>query len=355
MPIDSKKARKLLTRLWSLVLSSKDVALDKTIHSLIESPTTSIRYALPTQLLGKLVDPKLDALCLQKGDAADESMWDPRSFACRVIVPWIGENQNVLGASTDPYVSKPLRRPRLEAEPSNVKNRDEWKTLYKVLEEVQKKNSPQFTHKRFVQTLNSIHKKLTESIFEYYIPERISLEQTQSLVESFLKEGSGGDRGLAVAAALFETIGEFFQLYSEVRREVINASDTSTGLTADIECLDKNGELKLAIEVKERNLTLTDVRSAVLKARKSAIRELLFNAPKTNPTEVEAIDDLIAQTWASGTNLYRLSIAELIQVALTLTGEDGRKEFLKKVGEQMNRFNTQPTNRQRWKNLLETI
>lgn len=355
MPPDSEIAKRLLSDLWSAVLAEDEVATDPTIDALIDSSSVSIRFSLPTQLLGKLTDPKVDSLCLQKGDGSHRSMWDPRGFSSKVIVPWVSENQNVLGTSTDPYVSKPLRKPRLEADPGNVKNKEDWKSLYSLLNEVEGEDDRSFTQKRLTEVLRSIRRKLTESTFEFFVPERISLEQTQHLVAAFLAEGSGGDRGLSVAAALFETFGKFFGLYNEVRRAVINASDSSTGLTADIECLDDDGNLKLAIEVKERNLTLTDVRSAIQKARQSEIREFLFNSPKSNPAEDTDIDELIERTWASGTNLYRLSITELIQVGLTLTGEDGRKDFLKNVGEHLNQYNTQPTNRKRWKVLLESI
>lgn len=114
-----------------------------------------------------------------------------------------------------------------------------------------------------------------------------------------------------------------------------------------------DGELRLAIEVKERNVTLADVRSSILKARKISLHELLFNAPGANPSDKEEISELFARTWASGTNLYRLSIDELVRVGLCLTGESGRKDFLENVGRQLDEFGTQPNNRKRWKELLE--
>ena len=206
-----------------------------------------------------------------------------------------------------------------------------------------------------LQTLRSIHGKYAELAFEYIVPERISMEQTEKLIGEFLSEGSGGDRGLSVAAALFETFGKYFGIYEEVKRHAINASDQSTGMAADIECIGGDGKPKLAIEVKERNVTLADVRSAVLKARKVSLRELLFNAPDTNPSEQEEIIDLFSKTWASGTNLYRLSIDELVRVGLSLTGESGRKDFLENVGKQLDEYGTQPNNRKRWKELLEEI
>jgi hypothetical protein len=223
------------------------------------------------------------------------------------------------------------------------------------LNDVETKGSEEYTRLFMIHALRSIHKKFSELVFEYFVPERISIEQTEKIVNSFLSEASGGDRGLSVAAALFQTFGNYFKIYKEVKRHVINASDQSTGLAGDIECIGEDGKLKLAIEVKERNLTLTDVRSAILKARKVSLQELLFNAPGTNPSENDGINDLFSKTWASGTNLYRLSIFELIRVGLSLTGELGRKDFLENVGKQLDTYNTQPSNRKRWKELLEEI
>lgn len=348
-------AKQLLDELWSIVTQEECGETDSDIDRLINSRFVSIRYCLPTQLLGKLTDDKLDCLCLQKGSGEDDSLWDPRGFASKVIVPWVSENQSVLGTSTDPYVSKPLRKQRLEVEPENVKGKEEWYLLYKVLSDVEEKNSQEYTRLKMLQTLRSIHRKLTELDFIYYIPERISIEQTERLVTNFLSESSGGDRGLSVAAALFETFGKFFKLYEAVKRNVINAPDQSTGLAGDIECIDKDGNIKLVIEVKERNITLTDVRSSILKARKISLKELLLNAPGIIQSEEKQVSDLISKTWASGTNIYRLSIKELLKVGLSLTGEIGRRDFIKNIGNQLNRYNTQPVNRKRWKDLLEEI
>ncbi|HBR56150.1 MAG TPA: hypothetical protein DEA22_01550 [Blastocatellia bacterium] len=115
---DIETAREVLNELWSAVLAEGDLVTDDKIDRLIENNSVSIRFCLPTQLLGKLTDHNLDSLCLQKGHGATRSQWDPRSFAAKVLVPWVMENQNVLGTSTDPYVSKPLRKPRLESDPA---------------------------------------------------------------------------------------------------------------------------------------------------------------------------------------------------------------------------------------------
>ena len=350
---DADLARELLDELWEKVTQEEGGEINPDIARLVGSQYVSIRYCLPTQLLGKLTDPNLDCLCLQKGRGDSGSQWDPRSFSNKVIVPWSAENQSVLGTSADPYVGKPLRKPRLEENPRNVKGIDEWVLLHRVLDEVEGRDSQEFTRHRMLETLRSIHEKFAELVFEYFVPERVSIEQTEKIIGEFLSEGSGGDRGLSVAAALFETFGRYFGIYQEVKRHAINAADEATGMAGDIECIGDDGELRLAVEVKERNVTLADVRSAVLKARKASLREMLFNAPGENPPEREEITELFARTWASGTNLYRLSIDELVRVGLSLTGESGRRDFLENVGRQLDEYGTQPSNRKRWKELLE--
>ncbi len=350
-------ARKILDTAWSEVLTETNSEINVDIDRLINSNFVAIRYSLLTQLLGKLTDNELDALCLQKGKGEDTSKWDPRGFSSKVIVPWVSENNSVLGSSPDPYVGKPLRKSQIEEDPKDVKNNAvaEWKTLYEILKEVEDRSDPVFTNQQFLFTLRSVHKRLLTLTFEYYVPERVSLDQTLNVILRFLSEHSGGDRGLSVAAALFETFGKYFGLYMEVRRNVINASDEATGLSGDIECIGPDGTTKLTVEVKERSLTVNDVRSAILKARKISLHELLFNVPRTDATEETAIGELINKTWASGTNLYRLSIEELIKVGLALTGEEGRRDFLMNVGIQLDTYNTQPLNRKCWKELLETL
>ena len=92
MPPDTQTAKNLLEEIWAEILAEEGGNIDPVIDALIESNSVSIRFCLPTQLLGKLTDSKLDILCLQKGDGSLESMWDPRGFASKIVVPWVSEN-----------------------------------------------------------------------------------------------------------------------------------------------------------------------------------------------------------------------------------------------------------------------
>jgi len=355
---DPETGRDILEREWTRVLeepASERLKFPPEISSLVGCRFVSIRYALPVQILGKVVDGNLNCLCLQKSETDDDSRWDPRTFANKVVVPWVSANQNVLGTSADPYVGKPLRRPNIESDPGDVKGGAEWRLLHSVLREIEDANAPEFTRLRFTETLRAICKKMSELDFDYVVPDRISMESVERLVEKFLSEQSGGARALSVAAALFCTFGKFFGICSDVRRNVINASDGSTGMAGDIECMGPDGSAKLAVEVKDRLLTLVDVESSVLKAKKASLNELLFNAPGNVASDDEGIKKYARRMWSMGMNVYSLSISDLVRVGLPLAGESSRTDFLANIGRQLDEYNTQPGDRKRWKELLERI
>ena len=100
---DRSVAQDLLNRHWEAVLQDDTLQATSEIAAIVNSSLVTVRYCLPTQLLGKLADRSLDALCLQARNKAP-GLWDPRSFAAEVIAPWVLRNQKVLGNSADPYV-----------------------------------------------------------------------------------------------------------------------------------------------------------------------------------------------------------------------------------------------------------
>nr|WP_294529712.1 restriction endonuclease, SacI family [uncultured Rhodopila sp.] len=351
---DRTAAALKLAELWGAVLNREDGDYPPEIGRLVNSGQTAIRFCLPTQVLGKLADSGLDAMCLQKGDG-EAGRWDPRGFATKVIVPWNRDNQSVLGPSGDPYVSNPLRRPRVDAGLDQMDDREQWDLVCRVLREVEAANDPGYTEQVFLQVLTAIRDRLRELTFTYVVPSRVSLRQAMELVRIYVSERSGGDRGLAIAAALFETIRQRLGIYREIRRNVINAADAATNSAADLECIGDDGRVKLAVEVKERRIGGADVQEMVAKARLHGITEFLICADGVLAAEQEAVDRTFAVAWASGTNLYHLTTADLMRTALPLMGEDSVRDFIAEVGRQLDTFGTQPRHRQAWKTLLDQL
>lgn len=334
-----------------------DVSLRQAIHDSVNHKQVAYRFCLPIQLLGKLTNPKLDCLRLQKKkeDPNDVTGWDARSLGSKVVAPFNQKEENVLGTSNDPYVGNPMRIPRMVRDDQSKKDVKGWNTLVDVLEQVESWNNPDFTEVVFRQVLLEMFRRQKSLRFTYPLPPRISLENALSLAHRFLEQKSGGDRGLALCGALFDAIGIHFDLYAKVDRARINASDEATGQAADLECINAEGKVVLAVEVKERTLALTDFEGTLRKCRQRKIKDIFFAAPGVKGGELSTLDERIARAFAGGQNLYVFDFFDFARSILALGGEPIRITFLQKVGEHLDLWNTQPSHRQAWKKLLESV
>lgn len=320
--LDYSRAAAILRENWQAVCEAAahtadlsyvgDRALEEAIRASINHKQVAYRFCLPIQLLGKVTNPALDCLRLQKkkGDPTDVSGWDARSLGSRVVAPFNIEQEAILGTSTDPYVGNPMRIPRMVRDDPSKKDIVGWNTLVGILERVQTANDPDFTLRVFRQALLEMFRLQQSLRFDYVLPPRISLEATLAIAHRFLDVKSGGDRALALCGGLFDAIGIHFGLYSQVNRARINASDEAVGQAADLECLNTEGKVVLAVEVKDRTLTLADVEGTLRKSRKRAIKDILFTCPAVKPEEQSALEQCVARAYAAGQNL-RLRLLRL--------------------------------------------
>lgn len=322
------------------------------IKNSINSNTKSYRYVLPTQLLAKMVDVDLDSRSLMMRSDL-EGAFDPRSLCKDIIVPFDANNENVLGGSQDPYVSKPLRHPTLALDIiAELRDKEGWKTLCSILNEIETKKDTVFTEKVFKQTLLEIYHRLSTMRVRYPIPQRVSLTITTDLVEKFLELPSGGEHPVVITYSLFKTIGELFNLYDDIQRAKINASDSSTGMVSDIQCLSK-GEIILSIEVKDTDLTILQIKSKLKDARAQQVANLLFIAQREIINEKE-IDSFIEHEFSSGQNIYVFNILDFMTPILVLLDEGGRKKFLINICDTLDEY-SEIKSRQIWSKLLFDI
>ncbi|MYC31801.1 MAG: restriction endonuclease, SacI family [Chloroflexi bacterium] len=345
-----------LRQLWVETLDESNPAIDDEVDSLIKCNVVSIRYALLTQLLGKLADHSRDALSIQRGDADSAEAagrWDPRSFCQTQVVPWVTETGQVLGTSPDPYVNNPLRRPRLDAGYEPRRDRPLWDRLVAILQRVQQRNDPAYTETRLRHCLASLALQYRELAIPFEVPQRISLEATARLVSAYLAEPSGGERAQVVVAALMRTIARQFGIFDRIERQAINESDAAGDSPGDVVCY-QDDRLVFAVEVKDRFVTLQDVDTAIGKARRSNVTEVLF-ASASSQTHDAMIEDKVQSEFGLGVNIYQLEIETMLRVVLTIAGEPSRPEFLTFVGEELNDRVTQPTHKLAWRDLLRNL
>lgn len=132
--MNDTEARAFLQREWAAVLADPDPQPDPQVDALVNARFLSIRYAVVTQVLGKIARPERSLLALKP--EAQEGGWYARRFARDVVVPWSDENDYVLGTSQDPYVSQPLRRPHLD-DPLPELAREPWDLLRAFLRQLE--------------------------------------------------------------------------------------------------------------------------------------------------------------------------------------------------------------------------
>ena len=358
-----EECKRILDEAWSETvkrgLTSKppldDASLQNIIKGVINSKTKSYRYVLPTQLISKFANPSLDCKCLQ-AKRGGSGAFDARSVNEKVVVKFDKDNENVLGGSPQPYVNNPLRRLEVTKEYSvQQKDKEGWDALCIILEKVEIADSPDFTRKILGQTLYEVLVRLSKTKVLYPIPQRISLEQTDDLVKQFLSGQSSGDRPQAIGSALFETIGEKFKIFSDVKRSKTTSADASTGQVGDIECFDGES-LVLGVEIKDKELTLSEVRGKTRKIRAKGLSEFMFLLTKSIFKEDEkAIFNYVQKEFSSGQNIYLLSFQTFVSDMLALLGESGRKKFLMKVSETLDKYGSEIQHRRAWAELLTKI
>ncbi len=353
--MNNAETRKWLDGAWKRVLETEIGESDSEIDRLVNSEVVSIRYAIMTQMLGKIADGHRSLLSLQLGTGESPGGWDARSFCKSVIVPWVVDNHAVLGKSPDPYVNNPLRRPRLDEGTHQLRNKEEWNALVEFL-------APLDTGGRikleaaFIRCLESAARRLAAQSFGYQVPIRVSLPQMLRVLETFLSEASKGLRPLVVTAAMMAVLGRAFSLFANVSSQGLNEADSSTGAPGDVMCLDDSGNMVLAIEVKDRALTLADVRASTQKARASTdpLSNLLFAAPSIRDDEQDAVHENIETAWASGLNINQIDIIDLANAAFSLLSEQWRPALLREVGTELNR-RADHKHRRAWHDLLSNI
>jgi SacI-like restriction endonuclease len=363
--LDIESAARLLEKEWQAVTTEaatkpahhyvQDNAIREAIHYSINHALVSYRFCLPIQILGKMVNPALDCLRLQKSDPDDTTGWDARSFGRKVVATFNQRQENILGTSEDPYVGNPMRIPKMLRDDQSKKDVPGWNRLVDILSKVEQRADPAFTTALFRQVLLEMFRRQQSLKFSYAVPPRVSLELSLHISAEFLEEKSGGDRAQALAGALFDAVGIHFGIFAQVNRARINASDEATGQAADLECLDKTGKLILAVEVKDRTVTLADIEGTLHKSRQRQITEILFTGKGTRAEEKRALEDRVSRAFTAGQNLYIFDFFDLARSVLALGGEAIRITFLKKVGEHLDTWNTQPRHRQAWQKLLQKL
>jgi len=312
------------------------------------------RCPVITQLLAKCTDSSLDCTCIQATrEPVTKGNFDARSVCHEVVVPWEFANECPLGGSKEPYINNPLRVPEFsEAYGTKQKNKAHWQLLMDLFRQIEQ--HPEGALPALRQALLHVKAIQLEQHLDYPAPLRLSLLATLNAVREFLSQKSGGERLQLVCFALMSSMKTHWGIYDEVHTAKINASDAAGRRPADVTCM-KDGETVLAVEVKDRDLTLELLESSIRNARIDNVRELMaFVNWKNTPTSAP-FDERIQEEFGKGMNVYVTSSEEFLTLSLMMLGEDGRKVFVNEMCEGLETMAVPFIAKKDWARILSNI
>lgn len=200
-----------------------------------------------------------------------------------------------------------------------------------------------------------VMKQSTRGHSNYVLPLRVSQSTALEIATDFLGKRKSKVRLVLLCGALFAIVAIQRGICARLERGNAPRNRRFRPNVFDLECTNEDGKCMTAIEVKERALTLADVEETITKSRCRKIQEVFFTAPKISPAETEKIEARLDAAFATGQSFYVFDFLALAKPVLALGGNAIRRLFLQKVGEHLDTWTTQPSHRQAWKTLLESL
>ncbi len=351
--LGAKTALDVLNKVWAEIQALPynqifnttfvDEEAEERIRLLINSRTKAFRYAIFTQVLAKYVDHSVNCLALQV-QASILGAFDARSFCKKTVVPFERERlDNILCASSDPYVGKPLRHERISLEIiDHIKDKNGWKNLYIILRKIEEKSDPNFTLAVLKQILLEIRKLISQQVISSPIIQFISTEDLKEILISYLAKPSQGLRPQAVVYALFKVSNEKTSIFTKITTAKATVSDAYAKRKADIECRDAEGNLKLAICVTEK-LDAEKLKSELEKAKINNVRNLLIIAHRVD-VSTEELNRIVKKY------TLEVAISPLVDFIVTMTvmlNNDMRKKLVLRMYEVLRELES-PDNLREW-------
>ena len=123
-----------------------------------------------------------------------------------------------------------------------------------------------------------------------------------------------------------------------------------------MECVDAEGNVIVAVEVKDRHLTLRQTEDKLPGARDKGIREILFLVHGgVDPQDRDSLSGLIDREFVTGQNVYVCEFGDFLESCLVLFGESGRRTFLQRVGEFLDEQRAEMSHRREWRDSLADL
>jgi len=362
LSIFHQSAEEALRNLWEKVLqvenipSVRDNDWGAIFESILFDGGNTYPYMLVTQVLGKAVDDGINALCIQESSLLPNA-WDARTLASKVVMRWNrGIGKALPGTNADPYVNNPARYKNFGDEmESKAGNKPAYQQLFDVVSYVEQQGQNEAV--RLLESiLVEVRYHLETNKREYLGPAKVSLDDVMSVIESFLAVRSNGVRLQIVCYAVLKVLSVAFPGYGTIHSYPTNASDATSGRAGDVEKLNSEGKVELAVEVKDRTLSMVDLEASILKCRTADVRNLLFVIQSnTLLSEEIAMLDRSKHEFSRGIDVNFSDAIPMFRTALMLLSPELRAQLLRGIHDALEEMGAHLKHQYHWMDLVRTI
>lgn len=360
--MNTEAAKKVLQDEWEYVERHSNTSfLDPSVYSFqiqqikdaLCGGEVTYRYILLTAALAKAVNPNVHYRVLQKGSKL-QNAYDARSVAHKVVVPFEKSHGERLGGSNEPYLNRPARYPEFDMS-NRDRNRNAQRRLYNLLEfsQTQSQKDKAFP-KLFLQQVLKEMMNIPPAKQDFQVPPvQVSLRQATQIITEYLAVSGSGERLVTISAALFSSISYVMGKQFEITAYPVNWSDKFAKTAGDIEFRTDDKIVKAA-ESKDKPILESDVRHCQMKAEQHNLTEyIILNGAGIAEKDEQDIDNFIESQLKEGINIYIMDVPKDFRPYLVLLGEDGRKQFLQKVGEFLNKIKAARENKTVWQKTVD--
>ncbi|MBW1952556.1 MAG: restriction endonuclease, SacI family [Deltaproteobacteria bacterium] len=333
--IDYHLARELLEK--SILAAEKAVLqgaalpvrddIQTALQTLFRSKTQAYREVLLGCTLARILDKSINIR--QPYTDLGPNAFSGRSLDEKVINPFLHEKR--IPSTHGLYLSVFRRSVRFDLTTRDglrdKKGYDAFLSLLNYLEST----SVDAELGNFLQYLLYKFVKLRESAaIPLFRPQRLSLDQYDTLISGLLNTPSGGRFPLILVVATFFTIKHLFGLQNwTINSQDINVADVASGAGGDI-TITSQGQTLMAVEVTERPVDRSRVVATFnTKIAPAGIEDYLF-CLKTSPPSSETMEQA-RQYFAQGHEVNFVEIKNWILMLLATIGKAGRALFNKEM------------------------
>lgn len=302
------------------------VALDEALGILFESNTQAYREVLLGCVLIRLLSPEVS---IRKPYAKmGEDAWNGRSLDERVVNPFLRRHR--FPSSKGPYLNVFRRSVQfVDSTRDGLRDKAGYDAFLSILTHVESLKSDEEVHVVLRLIISAFVSLREASDIPLSRINRISLRQCEVVIGSLLKLPSGGRIPVYLVASTFHALNSAFGLSWEIDCQGINVADQASGAGGDL-TIRSGGRVLLSAEVTERPvdesrlMTIFDAKIAP-----GGLDDYLFFLKDAG--QAAGAVELANRYFTQGHEVNFMEIRNWIVQVLSITGAEGRAEFLSRV------------------------